>query len=1656
MRASRRSLPVLMMFAILTGAVIPAVAATVSFDASPAGREIKACVLDGNLSMFYNLSRAGVRPAGWTFVNPLAPADLLPAAATGWVALTNNPAYWRVNLADGQSLEDMDVIYFRITGPTTLDAGEQARLLRAVENGALLWIDQVSGITPGIVEFEPPRTYPTRVAAGTPPAPTPFIFEAVAGIDRRVATDWRSELFHTPFELEGWEINRIGGGAEGITWPYTDPAGWLHRTDVDFQPILTLLDAGGTNIGVAGMVSQYGSGGILVTAGGVGQMIEGWGGTLAPNDVQLPSFKFAYNAVAWLFQMRQRGSAGTGGAPGVVKAPVEAEWQYPAPDRQDPAGNPVDFGPVIGRPLQLNGCVYALTSIGNDGRARLVCLDAQPERDLDGDGNADDGPVSDYSLGAQYDVIWEFQFANGVSPKTSSLTSAFVRNTPVILCSTSLVSPAGGAGGSVWCFDAITGAQPWVFNVFPYNAATAAVCDVSTPVVHNGRAYFVASEHDSALPDPSGQGVDRTYGRAWCIDLETGGHIDPVLVDSGDVWVYPDADLNRLAAGTVGEPQRALPCFNDPGWIAAVGSGGGGELPTIMTGAPVVTPSVNLPDGTIIDSVMICSTPVSHVWSQAAGQIVVDRWIDWSDHAPGSTFALVPATVAGDGTAGFEYRLNEEYHSVRLNREADGWTSARRFGDLAATIPLANPYNVDFPEECAKFRSLNVGEEGARQFLGRWYVTPLANDDPLELMKGCQILLQYTAGGAVSHSYFLRGPVLWQRQYRGTWADTPVCGATVRAGTVFVPTGNPLLWNYPADHETPPDARVSSRINALDAVDGSVRWRVDTRSLTPSLRFAGDDIQSNITSPVTEDDNLVVAAVTDWATGGPHADRNTPGRTSVVALREVADLQIHLGAGLLDGVGIDRNAPLIVTLLENGGVVRADSYSIDFAQRTVRVSPEYAHDVPVVGDTTLASDAIAGKAVSVQWQDTNGGNWTELRVFPSVGEFTYSPGFIKLNLYPADVDTLAIYVEDTTATLADNVPVVGWAPAEPPFTFGGRNLLLNGWVDLRNAYADLDGSGSQQANEPFVTGMDLVVSYMGFSERTIGWTPPAWLPAAYHPVNGFVQVPNPGLSLPSERHQAPVAFGMSLSGPAVAGGTILLGTEGYDPFWNGVFEIPPGGTLATETLLAMSWDRSGNNPRGRMVEPAVDANGDVPVVSAPISVCGDTAIVGSRTLTDPGVATGNGYVSAMSTQRTLIAAGSRLIECVGSEPVRVLTGSRNQSGADPWPFGHLAKATSLANGNVLAVDAGANQVLELDPQGRRIWWAGAGQGTPKLFLNRPTDAWRYYTTHQGVKWAHTVIADAGNKRIVEVVTKPATATAPPTVNELYVVSPDAAPVRRVAGQWVICTNDVAERFMELEYQKAQPILDPETGELWGYLACAANWNTPLIVEPPRFTAGGGFYRARLNPPAGTRVLGAIIGDPPYDVNAQFDGGKLPVLYTGRNRDWTAWTFLYALQFRNIRHVQYVNYGSGPFTTPESNAWMWVVASRYEGLPNAPMGVYEFPVVTPSALPYYFTRDDYFATGYGTIDLPSGATYQKDFFPTSAQRLSNGDYIIVNQAVAPDHLSVQNTDHLGWGKATSSEVFRAERSKVVLGRNMIPDPRKLWPEPMSMVGYAERF
>jgi hypothetical protein len=325
---------------------------------------------------FYAMDRrTDLKPLGLSFRNPFAPAG----------TTRNQAAYW---LVDVRRLNDNQLARYKIllisrTSWDEMTAEIREKLRRFVDGGGTLWVDM-----------------PQQGASGT------LFFPEVAPVANRQPINivnlnhplLRGYYTLTPAEMAsmGLRGRGFGGGALNISAN---------------RPVLQIVTAVDANTPVIA-AATYGSGRIIVSAAGIAAAINA---PLVRTDGSVPEqareyrmeavpdleLKFAYNLVRWA-------GAGSSDAFNARRANAVAD-QYGAPlgvRWRDPG---TQYNIANGTPVVYGGLVFVVS--GNN----LICYDAVPSRDLDGDGRADDG-IPDYERGESFDKVWEVNLGGQSSP----------------------------------------------------------------------------------------------------------------------------------------------------------------------------------------------------------------------------------------------------------------------------------------------------------------------------------------------------------------------------------------------------------------------------------------------------------------------------------------------------------------------------------------------------------------------------------------------------------------------------------------------------------------------------------------------------------------------------------------------------------------------------------------------------------------------------------------------------------------------------------------------------------------------------------------------------------------------------------------------------------------------------------------------------------------------------------------------------------------------------------------------------------------------------------------------------------------------------------------------------------------------------------------
>jgi hypothetical protein len=328
---------------------------------------------------FYAMDRrTDLKPLGLSFRNPFAPAG----------TTRNQAAYW---LVDVSRLNDNQLARYKILlisrtswgGRGGMTAEIREKLRRFVDGGGVLWVD-----------------VPREGASGT------LFFPEVAPVANRQPINivnlnhplLRGYYTLTPAEIAnlGLRGRGFGGGALNISAN---------------RPVLQIVTAVDANTPVIA-AATYGSGRIIVSAAGIAAAIsaplvstrpgrEGQAFELGMDSVPDLELKFAYNLVRWA-------GAGSSDAFNARRANAVAD-QYGAPLGVRWRDEGTQYGLRDGAPVVYGGLVFVVS--GNN----LICYDAVPSRDLDGDGRADDG-IPDYERGESFDKVWEVNLGGQSSP----------------------------------------------------------------------------------------------------------------------------------------------------------------------------------------------------------------------------------------------------------------------------------------------------------------------------------------------------------------------------------------------------------------------------------------------------------------------------------------------------------------------------------------------------------------------------------------------------------------------------------------------------------------------------------------------------------------------------------------------------------------------------------------------------------------------------------------------------------------------------------------------------------------------------------------------------------------------------------------------------------------------------------------------------------------------------------------------------------------------------------------------------------------------------------------------------------------------------------------------------------------------------------------
>ncbi|MCS7309908.1 MAG: hypothetical protein NZ741_06765, partial [Armatimonadetes bacterium] len=459
--------------------------------------------------------RTDFKPAGWDFVNPLA------TPGTG----KNDRRYWLVQL-ESVSLEDLrrfDVLVVATTGSIAFTPEQREKLRKFVDAGGLLWMDNqgfytISSQEPLFLNLQFNTEGATNALLAYPTHP----------------------LVNAPYPISREELNRLGLGVRGS----------MSATGADLNappapnvlaPIVLRQD----NRRPVLAAGQYGSGAVVVSNLGVAYALSG---AVAPPGAPIANenfaaaapqnLKFGINLVQWAsaFSAQRKNARRTGGTFESVGAPLAEKWGLTGLQA---------VGTFASAPVFYNGALFVVGASPLGG-IRLYCFDANPRRDMDGDGNEDDGLPDLWQRGTPYDQIWEAPLGGEPASTPQIVEIASTTNDPLqrALVVVTLKN------GTVQAYRAFPRAGGINSPLAGLSDGSNLVWERTLPnaVPFDGESVPVAAAAEGLLVVPALQaGTGGNNGRLYVLWAATGEVINSG--SAGQDWIQPRTNLPPVRGG---------------------------------------------------------------------------------------------------------------------------------------------------------------------------------------------------------------------------------------------------------------------------------------------------------------------------------------------------------------------------------------------------------------------------------------------------------------------------------------------------------------------------------------------------------------------------------------------------------------------------------------------------------------------------------------------------------------------------------------------------------------------------------------------------------------------------------------------------------------------------------------------------------------------------------------------------------------------------------------------------------------------------------------------------------------------------------------------------------------------------------------------------
>jgi len=564
--------------------------------------------------VWYNLdSNSRVKPAGWNIYNPIAPSQATAAIASRWALIAGvvgggspsvnerinkrNAAYWEVRLSqvtDAQ-MSQFDILLLNAAGNVNLNTVERERLRQFVDRGGVLWVEvgQINQLN-----------FDTLFSINNFPMP----FTVLNGANGPGNIDLFHPVLSNPYAFNISDIGYLNGGTT-LTLGQVNPLGAVAALTTtlpaDWFKLKPVVLANGA---ATMMVGRIGDGFMVVTsrnaAGFLNQMNTG-SGYAANNqyyglDPKTGSDKGSDTLGKLAINMINLGSGSSqpsGGSRKTSSSPTDIS--APLLKRFNNAIRFLDQGQKNSFPAAAFKGIVVVCS-----NNQIYAYDADPKRDLDGDGNPDDG-LRDFSFGSNVDVIWT---SNPLAGPISAPTCVEVAQPAAGVPSDQVLVTL--ADGTVAAFNAFTTNATGTLLAGPFNpvytvAPPATVNSVDTsqighgpyaPTIHEGLAYVATNPGTPSTgqvwmfdPSQGGAGGLQTGGQRWLV----GDPIAPTIQNISappTVGYVPIADNSGGMDRIVYVPTRPGSTIAGPNaGIYSLWAGARGESPISADGLSIPT-----------------------------------------------------------------------------------------------------------------------------------------------------------------------------------------------------------------------------------------------------------------------------------------------------------------------------------------------------------------------------------------------------------------------------------------------------------------------------------------------------------------------------------------------------------------------------------------------------------------------------------------------------------------------------------------------------------------------------------------------------------------------------------------------------------------------------------------------------------------------------------------------------------------------------------------------------------------------------------------------------------------------------------------------------------------------------------------------------------